>query len=96
MNHYLVPGVDQFSNENNFYLDQLSVETNTILKSSSCPQLYSVLYLTNRHSHKKLFAFENCPTPGTKSRIFRYFKISFLVNEFGLAQAIQLDTQHSK
>jgi len=45
----LAPGVDQFSNANSFVLYQLTVETNTVLKSSFSPLLHQVLCLIIRH-----------------------------------------------
>jgi hypothetical protein len=45
-------GVDQFSNANNFVLNQLIVETNTVLKSSFSPRLNPVLCFIIRHLNK--------------------------------------------
>ncbi len=37
---------------------------------------FSIYNIYLRHSEKKIFAFENWPTPGTKSGVFRQTKLS--------------------
>jgi hypothetical protein len=67
----LLPGVGPFSNANIFVWDQFIKENKTDFKFSTCLLFNLVLYNTLRHSNKKILAFENWPTPGTKSGVFR-------------------------
>jgi hypothetical protein len=67
----LVPGIGPFSNANIYVLDLLIAEKIMDLKSSSFSLLDQVLGLIIKHKNKKLFAYENEPTPGPKSGVFR-------------------------
>ncbi len=73
----------EFSNSNSFVLDQLIAEAKEIFKTSTSPIFNPVWHKIIRRPNKKLFAFENEPTPGTKSGVFRYFVNSWIfVNWF--------------
>jgi len=73
MTPILVTEIGPFSNASIFVLGQFIPKTN--LKSSS-----------NSLPNKKLVAFDNGPTPGTKSGVFRYefifCRISHVMNVF--------------
>jgi hypothetical protein len=67
----LVPREAPFSNTNIYVVDQLLEEPKTDLESTTFPLLSTILHWVIRRLNKKLFRFENWPTPGSKSGVFR-------------------------
>ena len=71
------PLLGQFSNANIFLFECLKVKYNTRLNRRQFEILKSVLFSFINWSHTKIFAFENGPTPGTKSGVFRFYNFTY-------------------
>ena len=67
----LVPEAGKFSNENMFVLHQFIGEAKTDFKIIKLSSIRASIVMIVKHSNKKLLAFENWPTLGSKNGVFR-------------------------